>query len=1096
MSGYGSHAIHFGDSAGKKSLTLSDSRIGRDRSGGSGTAVFFGGDGNDGLTILGHSVAGMTARTTIWGDVAFGAGDDDRLTFSTCREADIGEGNACEGQMVSAGDLALDHAGAFTGLESIRKVGSGAVRLTGLRAAGARMSLEEGDLRLAGHLDLGRGHLTIHDATRLIFGKTASGHGRITAGEVKFAADDWWKLFMEAGALEAGSDVLVNDDGRFRNNDGAEVAPTLSGETGDEIVGLTVAGNGEIGRVPTPQPQPDPVPLAGYASCGEPPANGGAIVCDETTWTRGSGADDDPVIEYSFSGDGAYTIEFSDNPGDDRDFAVETTADYAYGLHGSHDGSGALAVAMSGGTIDTEGSFASGLSGWAFGSGDVEIDLSTGNAGSGDCGGEPGAVCDIHTRGMAAHGIFGLARPEGESSSTVTIGMSGGSIRTEGLFAHGLYGKHEGSSGAIAITMSGGSIETEGRFADGIHAASSGAVEVSVSGSRVEVSGYGSHAIHFGDSAGEKSLTLSDSRIGRARLGDSGTAVFFGGDGNDGLTILGHSVAGMTARTTIRGDVAFGAGDGDRLTFSTCREADIGAGNACEGQMVSAGDLALDHAGAFTGLESIRKVGSGAARLTGLRAAGARMSLEEGDLRLTGHLDLGDTGSLAIHDGSRLIFGAGSDDAGGLADHGRITAAHVQFDGGEANLYLSDGSHEALDERDVLTNAGGEFLDSADRAVSPGLYNEAGERIGGVTEEGVVSLGETAGARGSGGGGGFAVPGLALDGDGGTVAASGLATGGNGGGFAASDLALGGLFLAFDLSDEEEEAEAATGVDGWSVGLARSGGDGAGSWTRYWPGRQTRLAGGEALRLEGVATGTRREFGNGFRASFSALPALRMEGAGDASSLSGGLMMAGGAWGGEPLHAGLRLAHGRYEASDLMTHPLTGEVQESERTLTQSHAEVGGGSKVRLFGWQVRGQASLFTGALHQRGHVAAGRVLLTDVPSFDRPYDGWRAGLGLRPASWLPAGRLSWRPSLKLSTMRVHDRSAGTAMLHHRDRAGVMSFDTPAETTGLSRQVHSLDLGVGIRLPDGGVAGLALRHLQVDGESQNSVTAGLRYRF
>ncbi len=80
--------------------------------------------------------------------MAFGGGSD-TLVFSTCREADISENTACEEQTASAGDLTLSHTtGMFTGLESIRKIGSGTARLTDLGAAGAMMSLEDGDLRL------------------------------------------------------------------------------------------------------------------------------------------------------------------------------------------------------------------------------------------------------------------------------------------------------------------------------------------------------------------------------------------------------------------------------------------------------------------------------------------------------------------------------------------------------------------------------------------------------------------------------------------------------------------------------------------------------------------------------------------------------------------------------------------------------------------------------------------------------------------------------------------------------------------------------------------------------------------------------------
>ncbi len=191
----------------------------------------------------GHDTANMTATTTIRGDVAFGDGSSDSLTFSTCRQADINEtNNACAGESLSLGDLTLDHTGAFTGLEQISKIGSGTLRLTDLTSQGSTMALQDGDLRLRGHLDLGSsGTLTIHDASRLIFGKTASDHDRITASTVQIN-DSALRLYAEAAdSLAIGNDVLLGS-GVFHNSAGNAATPTLLNVADNTALGSFTSG--------------------------------------------------------------------------------------------------------------------------------------------------------------------------------------------------------------------------------------------------------------------------------------------------------------------------------------------------------------------------------------------------------------------------------------------------------------------------------------------------------------------------------------------------------------------------------------------------------------------------------------------------------------------------------------------------------------------------------------------------------------------------------------------------------------------------------------------------------------------------------------
>ena len=985
--------IHFADTSAARTLALRGATL---TAPSGGTAVTFAGNGSDRMTILGHGTANQTATSTLRGAVAFGGGTDDRLTFSTCRTSDIGEtGNACVGQEASAGDVALAHTGAFTGLEKIAKIGSGALGLAGLSATGAAMTLEDGDLRLTGHLDLGSGSLTIHDTTKLIFGATSeTAFGRITANQVKFDDNDWQQLYLATGShdLLDGKDVLVNDSGSFVDSAGSEItaAIKLYNEAGSEIgsvaSGDSTVNDGTVTVGLAPPPAPD------NNECGAAPSGGGTITCNQNTYIYQTAEPTPPAdagIEYNaLSGANDYTINISGT------IDVDTTAAADRGLHAEHsegstgtgnltinlsggsidtdgedagdrlhaDGilarmrnAGNLAVTMSGGSIDAEGKYADGILAQVYtdytdntGTGSVTVNLTSAIAG-GTCTAANRSGCDIHTEGEEGAGIYASAGASGASTTTgtVTIGMAGGNILTEGKWSDGLSGSNHGSNdvtitlsggsietgagtaantgrgadgiygyfgaadpgdltitmsnGRIAtgtgsgtnagagargirahhagtgsatvtlsggsittnggrhtsdsgvlvydadgilltnegqggntstVTMSGGSIDTEGARASGIHGETglggsigieltsdiaagtcdgttntgcdihtrgdhahgiygyagfvrvpgtatggididleggdiltegasahgilgqhegSGTIDIAMTGGSITTTGSGARGLYvqhtssgtldpvvveggtisaaqaeaiYLEATPAKSLALRNATITR---GNTGNAIGFSGSTDDTLTIRGHRTAGMTATTTIRGNVAFGGGTNDSLEFNG-----------------DPGNLTLDHTGSFTGLENISKTGAGELRLADLSASGAAMALEDGDLRLTGHLDLG-SGSLTIHDTTKLIFGATSE-----TEFGKITANQVKFNAaGWQRLYLANGSHDLLDDKDVLVNDSGSFVDSGDDEIATALklYNEAGTQIGTVASgsstvnDGTVTVG-------------------------------------------------------------------------------------------------------------------------------------------------------------------------------------------------------------------------------------------------------------------------------------------------------------------------------------------------------------------
>ena len=632
------------ESDSTKTLTLRNISITTDAT--SGNAISFNGSSNGMLTIAGGG------PTTIKGNVIFGSGTGDELVLNTCTQADVD--NTTDTDCIETyGDLDLSQSSTFSGLENISKIGSGLVSLPGLDADGAVMSLEDGDLWLDGHLDLGAtGVLTIHDASKLIFGGTsATDHGYITADKVKFADDDWQKLFLAGGrTLAAGSDLLRSEGsgaGKFYDDAGTtEVAPGLYdlSETPALLTTVTSAG------VVSAEVSTDDL------ECGAPV--NGIVICSETTYmvsTRG----DDLGIEYDFGNSSTdYTINFEDDPDDDRVFYPVTLSDGDHLLHAQHAGGGDLYI-------------------------NVAADIGS-----------------ITTWGSGAHGIYGQHTGDGD----LTI-SAGGRIITRGSGAHAIYGYHENS----------------------------GDIDVQITDSTVDTWVSGADTIRLVNGDGRKTVTLRNSVI----WPQDNNAILFSGDSDDLLTV------GGTTRI-VTGDVVFGGG-ADKFVLNTCMQADVDeSGNACAG-LEAYGDLVFDHTlkHVFSGLETISKIGSGLAQLDDLIARGAAMSLQDGDLLLTGHLNLDEDGTLTIHDATRLIFGVDS-----ATDYGRITADKVKFAAaGGQKVYLAGGSTLAANS-DLLRKTGegaGKFYDSdGNTEVSPGLYDLSDTLLTTVASDGVVSAGASA----------------------------------------------------------------------------------------------------------------------------------------------------------------------------------------------------------------------------------------------------------------------------------------------------------------------------------------------------------------
>ena len=167
-----------------------------------GDVTFWSG-GNDVLTIENHG--------RITGDVHFGGGYRGHYPDNDYPDSDGMDTIVFD--VSGTGDQISGIEGTITGVEEMYKRGSGTARVRDVMFSGSALTLEEGGLTLAGHLNLGTdGILTVHDESRLtieVGDITANedDHGRITAGGgVVYEGLDEQEspeLYMQIGAAAA-----------------------------------------------------------------------------------------------------------------------------------------------------------------------------------------------------------------------------------------------------------------------------------------------------------------------------------------------------------------------------------------------------------------------------------------------------------------------------------------------------------------------------------------------------------------------------------------------------------------------------------------------------------------------------------------------------------------------------------------------------------------------------------------------------------------------------------------------------------------------------------------------------------------------------
>ena len=538
-------------------------------------------------------------------------------------------------------------------------------------------------------------------------------------------------------------------------------------------------------------------------------------------------------------------------------------------------------------------------------------------------------------------------------------------------------------------------------------------VHITVSGPMTTVTAYGA-------TADDPATGTWDESQGVGIMAQTGATGHIEVEVSGGATITADRAAvfegGRTTFTldgsTLVGDVQFASLD-DRLTVRNgLVDGDVHFGDGMDTLVLDVPDSG-GVTGRITGLEELLKRGAGVARIFDAELSDNALAIEEGELSLAGHLNLGSLGTLTVHDESRLSVEVG-DLTEDEADHGRITAGGgVIYEGLEENeapvLFLqlasdtlvnADAIQTVLEETpiDVLgvntrvriqTDEGP--VDASDTRLSTADEDGSTREIGSVQPGGQVTLadGVTLGAQTPTvepppvterprSGGGRSGSGLIVAGGGVLVAA-----------------------LIFDVLGDEEtaladweeatsERQTVTSFGGIHSGHAvehRVRAGGLEQWTRTFTGDSPTVSESAAGTVRGVATGFDARLGRGFHLGLAAMPELSISsGPGPASdydsSLEGSRYSLRGGWDGASLFVDANLSKGRYRAQSLFDNPVAGGVLSGEFGLAHSRIQGRTGARFGLGALRATPSLSLFSGSLRQNAHTAESASLRADVPA------------------------------------------------------------------------------------------------------------------
>ena len=600
-----------------------------------------------------------------------------------------------------------------------------------------------------------------------------------------------------------------------------------------------------------------------------------------------------------------------------------------------------------------------------------------------------GSLQDTSSAGDLAYGIgVGFNSYDGTAINNAgdVEAINTGTITVSGPEARGIQATTFGT-GRATVTVEGGRVTASHDSANddedgvGIYASSgaAGSIVATVSnGSTIMAP----QAVLF--EGAPATLTLSDSVMrGRVSFGDE----------NDRFVI--HD-------SVLRGDVSMGGGnDIVRVEYASNIVGDIDFGTGTDTLELDVTEASILR-GNLTNLEYMDKMCPGDFTIDGdVTFTGSRVRVMDGGLVITGHMDLGQTGTVEVQDGTRLTglltpgdtpeitAGGGTtvETGGAIVMQQTADAGPVDDVAQAVTTFLEDANVQGGTPLMVQTNQDGDGSLTDLASFDPSTNTATATAMASVGTRAAEDFPDEDSVGGTPGGG---TPGGGTPGAGGGTSG----TGGSGGGVGGAVVGVGFLALIFALFDfGPDDAQASISPKPAFVQTMDRE-------TRYWARNHSQtLPAGGIDRAEGVEVGMDIGVGNGFSLGISAAPdiaAERIGGAQDMTAVAGSRYSVNGGWQEDGLFARLSLSHADWRVDGSYENPTVGGGFRSRFDAGQNDLRFGAGARIDLGGGlTVVPEAAAFWGAVEHRGHEAEGGVFRASMPGITQRYSGVKAGLG-----------------------------------------------------------------------------------------------------
>ena len=204
-------------------------------------------------------------------------------------------------------------------------------------------------------------------------------------------------------------------------------------------------------------------------------------------------------------------------------------------------------------------------------------------------------------------------------------------------------------------------------------------------------------------------------------------------------------------------------------------------------------------------------------------------------------------------------------------------------------------------------------------------------------------------------------------------------------------------------------------------------------------------------------------------------------------------------WQNERYFAGVKLSYGDFDTDTVIDNPVVKSTLISQSEVRHTQAQFTAGTRWNTGNLLFTPSASVQAGTFDYSAHQAQGAVVNADVPAYTQDYSALRLGLRMSASDWLSfSDDVKWKPHLQFDQIHTNSGKGGDVTLRQMDRLGALSFNSGASVQAMPEVVNAVSFGTSVKTSKSsqsewkfGYAGL-----EADGEYYHAAVAAYQMRF